>query len=92
MKHFVKFFLLQIQKAEILYWKVDNPELFTPDKLPWLASEIGSEHYYVFPICEYPGLIKVIHDSMSYTLLVAQTAPKAYMNLRTANACVHICI
>ena len=54
-------FILQTQKAEVFYWKVDNPELFTPNKLPWLASESGIEQYYVFPIFEYPGLIKVIY-------------------------------
>ena len=49
----------QVQRAEVFYWKVDHPEKFSYDVFPFLIFEDGVDHFYIFPIYEYPGLIKV---------------------------------
>ncbi len=52
----------QVQRAEVLYWKVDSPEKFSPDHFPILVYEHAVEEmdkFYIFPQYEYPGLIKV---------------------------------
>ena len=55
----------QVQRAEVLYWKVDCPERFTTDVFPLLVYEDVEtmDKFYVFPIHEYPGLIKVNFSS-----------------------------
>ncbi len=50
---------VQILRAEVLYWKVDNPDDFKPEVFPWVIYERGKEHCFVFPEFEYPGMIKV---------------------------------
>ena len=54
---------LQILRAEVLYWKVDSPEDYSPKNFPVLMArytEGGHLHlFYGLPIHEYPGLVKV---------------------------------
>ncbi len=47
---------MQILRAEVFYWKVENPKHFKPEVFP---CENGKEHFYIFPEFEYPGLLKV---------------------------------
>ncbi len=65
--------LTQVQRAEVLYWKADSPEKFSPDHFPILVYENAVEKmdkFYAFPEYEYPGLIKVCSIMSSSTLLV----------------------
>ncbi|XP_064383983.1 peroxisomal sarcosine oxidase-like [Halichondria panicea] len=48
-------------RAEVFYWKVENPKHFKPEVFPCVAFEDGKEHFYIFPEIEYPGLLKVYH-------------------------------
>ena len=57
---------LQITRAEILYWKVDDPDHFSVGSIPvfkevtTLDEKNMHQFYTGLPIFEYPGLIKVI--------------------------------
>ena len=52
---------LQVQRAEVLYFKVNCPDKFSLDKFPILVyeNEVHMDKFYAFPQYEYPGLTKV---------------------------------
>ena len=56
-------------KAEVFYWKVDKPEVFSSGNFPtfWNSPPAVVEGrptlFYGLPVHEYPGLIKVKHGS-----------------------------
>ncbi|XP_064383982.1 peroxisomal sarcosine oxidase-like [Halichondria panicea] len=55
---------IKVQRAEVLYFKVDCPDKFSLDKFPILVYEnevLKMDKFYAFPQYEYPGLIKVYY-------------------------------
>ena len=52
---------LQVQRAEVLYFKINCPDKFSLDKFPILVyeNEVQMDKFYAFPQYEYPGLTKV---------------------------------
>ena len=52
-------FLLQVQRTEVLYWKVNTPEFYAAPNFPCLGAYIDNNYIYSLPAMEYPGLFKV---------------------------------
>ncbi len=48
-------------RAEVFYWKAENPELFEASKFPVFIAQLRKNKHYVYglPTLEYPGVIKV---------------------------------
>ena len=62
----VAIFNPQALKAEVFYWKVEDPKAFSPKEFPtfWHCPPFPVDRgahtrYYGIPVFEYPGLIKV---------------------------------
>ena len=57
--------MFQVTKAEIAYWKVENPEHFSFSSFPvfievnMMDKESIQQFFNGIPILEYPGLLKV---------------------------------
>ena len=61
-------YALQVIRAETLYWKADDPDLFSSTSFPVFgsyAAEFEGKMFdaYGIPIHEYPGLVKVSKTS-----------------------------
>ena len=60
------FLSVQVTRAEILYWKVENPEHFSAEMFPIFKEVVTKDErniqqfYNGIPVLEYPGLLKVI--------------------------------
>jgi len=56
---------INVMKIDVLYWKVDHPEMFTPgcgdNSMGIFICCQDSDHFnfYGLPAYEYPGLVKV---------------------------------
>ena len=65
-------------KAEIPYWRVENPEHFSVRSFPvfkeanMMDKESIQQFFVGIPILEYPGLLKVRH-CYSYNMLTVST-------------------
>ena len=52
--------LFQTMRAEVLYWRAEHPEHYSPDVFPTFGMYDATHHpFYGLPIFEYPGLVKV---------------------------------
>ena len=64
----VSLYHLQIERLNVCYWPVDEPQLYSADKFPGFifSTPLGNNdmHIYGFPINEYPGLIKVTRNAL----------------------------
>ena len=61
-------------RVPTLYWKVDDPDLFSVTSFPVFGSYAAEFEGKVFdaygiPIHEYPGLVKV--NKMSHTVIIS---------------------
>ena len=65
-------FLLQVQRTEVLYWKVENPEHYAAPNFPCLIAYTDVDHFYALPAMEYPGLFKVCVPAKSFSLTSKQ--------------------
>ncbi|XP_064399922.1 peroxisomal sarcosine oxidase-like isoform X2 [Halichondria panicea] len=53
-------FKFSIRRAEVFYWRVEHPELYSADTFPSVILYDDTHHpFYAMPICEYPGLVKI---------------------------------
>ena len=61
----------KVERIEVLYWKVSNPDLFSPSQFPCFIGFKGDheDEFYGLPVDEYPGLFKVIPDN-TRTILI----------------------
>ena len=51
--------LIQVKKAEVFYWKVNDLDKFSCKNFPIFGGEGESACAYGMPVFEYPGLMKV---------------------------------
>ena len=51
--------LAQPYKTEVLYWRTENPKVFSANEFPVFAYKSKTLEIYGQPIFEYPGLFKV---------------------------------
>ena len=61
-------FHMQVERTEVLYWKVSRPEAYSPSRFPSFIGHMGDykEEFYGIPVNEYPGMLKVVlYISMS---------------------------
>ena len=64
--------LLQVQRTEVLYWKVENSELYTAPNFPCLIAYTDVDHFYALLAMEYPGLFMVCVPAKSFSLTSKQ--------------------
>jgi len=58
---------INVMKIDVLYWRVDEPDMFTPGRgdgnrsmgVFIFCKDTGHFDYYGLPAYEYPGLVKV---------------------------------
>ncbi|XP_011404967.1 PREDICTED: uncharacterized protein LOC100633392 [Amphimedon queenslandica] len=50
---------LKVHKAEVFYWRTENPKHFSADVFPVFVGISGDGHTYGLPVFEYPDLLKV---------------------------------
>ena len=63
------YLLLQVQRAEVLYWKVENPELYAASNIPVMGARTDIDRFYALPAMEYPGLFKVCVPTMPFACI-----------------------
>jgi hypothetical protein len=66
--------IFQVTKAEVPYWRVEDPEHFSIGSFPvfkvanMMDKENIQQFFYGLPILEYPGLLKVRHCTITSVL------------------------